>query len=65
MGKILGWIVVLGLLYFGYQAGWFTSIVNYFTDAYDKSRQEQVIESSDGTVTTVRYRNIFDMLSGK
>ena len=65
MGKVLGWIVVIGLIYFGYQAGWFTSIINYFTDSYDKARQEQVIENPDGSVTTVKYRNIFDMLAGK
>ena len=65
MGRIVGWLIIIGLVYYGFQAGWFTSIANYFKDSYNKARQEQVIENPDGSVTTVKYRNIFDMLAGK
>lgn len=65
MGKILGWLVVIGIIYFAYQAGWFNSIYNYFTDSANLATQEQVIETSDGTITTVRYKSIFDILLGR
>ena len=30
-----------------------------------KARQEQVIEHEDGSYTTVKYRNVFDLLLGR
>ncbi len=65
MGKIAGWIILIVLIVVGYQAGWFNSIINYFSESSRQARQERVIEESDGSVTTVKYRNIFDILSGK
>ncbi len=65
MQKLLVWIVVLGGLYMGYKAGWFDFITQYFSESAAKARQEQVIENEDGSITTVRYRNVFDLLLNK
>ena len=65
MGRIIGQLIIIGLVYYGFQAGWFTSIANYFKDSYNKARQEQVIENSDGTITTVRYKSFFDLIMDK
>ena len=60
--KNFGWLVLLGVLYFGWQAGWFDQIISYFSESARNSRAEQVIEEEDGSITTVRYRNVFDLL---
>ncbi len=66
MFRIFGWLIVLAILYFGYQAGWFNAIINYFSESARQARQERVIEHEDGSYTTVKYRNVFDVLtSGK
>ncbi len=65
MGKVFGWIVVIVLIIVACKAGWVNSVINYFDSSYTKAKQERVIEESDGSVTTVRYRNIFDILTGK
>lgn len=65
MQKLISWIILAVVVYLMWQAGVFQGIVNYFVDSYNKSRQEQVIYQEDGTVTTVKYRSIFDMFMGK
>lgn len=65
MLKVFGWLIVLAILYFGYQAGWFTSIINYFDESSRAAREERVIEHEDGSITTVKYRNVLDILTGK
>ena len=64
--KNFGWLVLLGILYYGWQAGWFDAIIDYFSESSRAAREEQVIEHEDGSITTVKYRNVFDVLtSGK
>lgn len=65
MLRVFGWLVVLAVIYYGFQAGWFTGIINYFSESAKAARQEQVIEHDDGSITTVKYRNVFDLLLGK
>ena len=65
MVKVFGWLIVLAILYFGWQAGWFNSIISYFSDSARAARQERVIEEEDGSITTVRYRNVIDILTGQ
>ncbi len=65
MGKLVGWIVVLAVLFFAYQAGYFNPILDYFKLSAAKAGQEEVIEHEDGSITTVRYRNIFNILFDK
>ena len=50
--KNFGWLILLGLLYFGWQAGWFDQILNYFSESSKQSRAEQVIEEEDGNTRT-------------
>lgn len=65
MYKLFLWLVFLLALFFAYKAGWFNSIVNYFVETDRYSKQEKVIENPDGSVTSVRYRNIIDIVTGK
>ena len=65
MFKILMWIVLFVALFYAYQAGWFHNIANYFSESERYGRQERVIEEEDGSITTVRYRNVFDMVLGR
>lgn len=64
MGKAIGWLIVAGIIFYAYQAGWFAAITNYFVDSAEKARQEQVIYEEDGSITTVRYRSPLQMLFG-
>ncbi len=66
MLRIFGWLIFLAVVYYGWQAGWFSPVVNYFSEASRAAREEKVIEHEDGSITTVKYRNVFDVLtSGK
>ncbi len=65
MRSVLYWIIVIALIYCAYSAGWFNSIMNYFTDSAKFSKQEKVIYEEDGSVTTVKYKNFIDILTGK
>lgn len=65
MLRVFGWLIVLIILYYGYQAGWFTGIINYFSESSKNAREERVIEHEDGSITTVKYRNVFDFLLSK
>ncbi len=65
MGKFIGWIVVIAIIFFAYQAGFFNSILDYFRLSAAKAGQEEVIEHEDGTITTVRYKNVFNVLFDK
>lgn len=62
MGRILAWIVLLAGLFIGYQAHWFDGILEYFSNS---SKQEKVIIEPDGSTTTVKYKNVFDILLNK
>ena len=63
--KNFAWLILLGLLYFGWQAGWFNGITEYFSEANKQARQEKVIYHEDGSYDTVKYRNVIDLLLGK
>ncbi len=65
MKSLLGWIIFIAVVWFGWQAGWFQSIVNYFTHSQALSGKEQVIEEPDGSTTTVKYRNAIDLMLGR
>ncbi len=65
MFKVFVWLVVFACIYFAYQAGLFNSINSYFKEYTEKAKQEQIIEHEDGSYSTVRYRNVFDLLLGK
>ena len=65
MLRVFGWLIVLMILYYGYQSGWFTGIINYFSESSKNARQERVIEHEDGSISTVKYRNVFDFLLSK
>ena len=65
MGKIFGWVVVIVLIIVAFKAGWVDSMIGYFDSSYSKAKQEKVIQEADGSTTTIRYRNIFDVLAGK
>ncbi len=65
MFKLIVWIIIFAGIYFAYQAGMFNSIINYFDASAAKARQEKIIEHEDGGYTTVKYRNVFDLLLGR
>lgn len=65
MAKVFCWLIVLGALYYVYQAGWFNGIVEYFQDASKYSKQEKIIHHEDGSYSTIEYKNVFDLLLGK
>ena len=65
MGKVVGWIVVIAAVFFAYQAGFFNSILDYFALSAAKAGQEETIQNPDGSITTVRYKNIFNILFDK
>ena len=65
MLRAFGWLIVLMILYYGYQVGWFNGIMNYFSESSKNARQERVIEHEDGSISTVKYRNVFDLLLSK
>ncbi len=65
MFKLIVWIIIFAGIYFAYQAGFFNGIINYFNESAIQARQEKVIEHEDGSYTTVRYRNVFDLLLGR
>ena len=65
MLRVFGWLIVLMILYYGYQSGWFNGIINYFSESSRNARQERVIEHEDGSISTVKYRNVFDFLLSK
>ena len=50
--KNFGWLVLLGILYYGWQAGWFDAIIDYFSESSRAAREERVIEHEDGLVST-------------
>lgn len=64
MDKIVLWIVIFIGLFMAYQAGWFNNLLDYIENAKNYG-QERVIEEDDGSLTTVRYRNIIDIVTGK
>jgi diacylglycerol kinase len=63
--KWIVWLLVIGALYFAYQVGMFNSIYDYVVDSISTASKEKVIQEEDGSVTTVRYKNIFDLFSKK
>lgn len=65
MDKLVLWIIFFVGLFLAYQAGWFDAVVQYFSDTEKYSRQEKVIENEDGSYSTVRYRNVIDIMTGK
>ena len=65
MLRVFGWLIVLIILYYGYQSGWFTGIINYFSESSKNAREERVIEHEDGSISTVKYRNVLDFLLSK
>ena len=66
MLRIFGWLIFFAIIYYGWQAGWFTSVLDYFSESSKAARQEKVIHHEDGSYTEVKYRNVFDVLtSGK
>ena len=65
MLRVFGWLIVLIILYYGYQAGWYTGIINYFSESSKNAREERVIEHEDGSISTVKYRNVLDFLFTK
>ena len=65
MFKLFVWLLVFVGIYFAYQAGWFNSIISYFEESARQARQERVIEEEDGSITTIKYRNVIDLLTGK
>ena len=65
MSGLLKWIIIIAIIGFAYSSGFFDGIIKYFQNSYEYSQQEQVINEPDGSITTVRYKNIFDILTGK
>lgn len=65
MVRVFVWLLIIGAAYFAYQAGFFHNIGNYFSESAAKARQEKVIEHEDGSYTTIKYRNVFDVLLNK
>lgn len=64
MDKIVLWIVILLGVFMAYQAGWLNGVLEYFGQTKNYG-QERVIEEEDGTISTIRYRNIVDIMTGK
>ena len=65
MQKLVSWIIFFVIVYFAYQAGWFNNMINYFSESSRQAREERVIEHPDGSITTVKYRNVLDMFFEK
>ena len=62
MGKVISWIVVAICLYLLWSAGIFDIIGNYFQTSAEKANREEVTYNADGSVTTVKYKNVLNML---
>lgn len=65
MGKVIGWVVFLIFIVWALQAGFFQTVFGYFQEAANRMTKEQVIHEADGSTTTIRYKNIFDILLGR
>ena len=65
MRKFIGWLIAAAVVYFGYRAGYFSGIINYFENISERSKEVQTIENDDGSITTVRYRSVVDLFTGK
>ena len=65
MGRVLTWVFVIICIVVAYNAGLFNLIFNYFGDSANKMQQETVTENEDGSVTTVKYKNVFNVIFDK
>lgn len=65
MGRAFGWVVFLLILFIAYQAHWLDNIIDYISYTFNTSKQEKTIHNPDGSTTTVRYKNVFDIILNK
>ena len=65
MKQVVGWIIFIMLLVYAYQTGWITYAIDSVQAWHNNAKQTQVYQEDDGTVTTVRYRSLGDIITGK
>ena len=65
MEKVICWLLILGGIYYVWQAGWFNGITEYFSEANKQAREEKVIHYEEGNNSTVKYKNVFDLIFKK
>ena len=58
-------IIVCLVLFAAYKVGFFNPIFDYFKTSSEMTQQEKVIHEEDGSVTTVRYKNVVDFVMEK
>ncbi len=65
MKNALGWILLILVIIIAYKAGWLESIKNYFVNSSELSGKTEVIQEPDGSTTTIRYKNVVDLILGR
>jgi hypothetical protein len=65
MGRAISWILIIICVIVAYQMGIFDWIVQYFENSANKMQQETVTQNEDGSTTTVKYKNVFNVIFDK
>lgn len=65
MGRVLTWIFVIICVVIAYQAGLFQGLFSYFENSANKMQEETVTENPDGSITKVKYKNVFNVIFDK
>ena len=59
------WCLIIICVIVAYQMGIFDWIVQYFENSANKMQQETVTQNEDGSTTTVKYKNVFNVIFDK
>ena len=65
MGRIISWILIVVCVIFAFKLGIFDWIIAYFENSANKMQEENVTHNPDGSTTTVRYKNVFNVIFDK
>ena len=65
MGKVISWILIIICVMFAYKMGIFDWIISYFENSANKMQEETVTQNADGSTTTVKYKNVFNVIFDK
>ncbi len=57
----IGWLFILGLVVVAWYFGIFDTVADYFVKSAEESREVGVVHNEDGSITTIKYKTIFDL----
>ena len=60
--SVINIIIICVVVFIAFQLGWIENIKNYFMKSIEMSHKEQVIKEPDGSITKIRYKNVFDLI---